>query len=440
MAIRLSAGGYAILAKLSSLAVNFITILLVVRTLSNVELGYYYAFASLIALQVFFELGFNSILVQFSAHEYVHLHWTNSGSLSGSVDALGRMHSLIRLVFRWSALMAAAFVAIISFWGFYFFDGKSELPRSNWVLPWFALVFGFGFSIFLTACTSIMEGAGHVSAIARVRLAQVIFGGIAAWLVLLLGGGLWVGAIAVFVSILINAAWLLKNGWRVLNDAYEGVGERGHTISWKYDVFPLQWRVGLSWLSGYFTYQAFTPIVFKFYGAAEAGRVGFTLAVFNALGGVAASWYATKVPLFSVLIAKGSYLEAKSNYVKFSGVAMLLTFLIIGVFLLFINVLPQFGIDLSNKLVNNKSIVALSIAILANTHISCQASFARSFKKEPYLAYSIVTGILVVLVLIFTLPFGVDFLFLGYAGIMGFVALPLSFYTLDKFLRGWLHG
>lgn len=33
-------------------------------------------------------------------------------------------------------------------------------------------------------------------------------------------------------------------------------------VSWKTEIWPLQWRIALSWLSGYFIFQLFTPILF----------------------------------------------------------------------------------------------------------------------------------------------------------------------------------
>ena len=41
--------------------------------LSPEEQGYYFTFGSVLALQVFFELGLHNVLTQFTAHEKAHI-------------------------------------------------------------------------------------------------------------------------------------------------------------------------------------------------------------------------------------------------------------------------------------------------------------------------------------------------------------------------------
>ena len=41
--------------------------------LTGEEQGYYYTFGSILAIQVFFELGFTGIITQYVAHEQAHL-------------------------------------------------------------------------------------------------------------------------------------------------------------------------------------------------------------------------------------------------------------------------------------------------------------------------------------------------------------------------------
>ena len=65
---------YTITARLIQAIGTLANLFLISRILSSNEQGYYYTFGSIIAIQVFFELGLNTIIIQFVAHEVAHLN------------------------------------------------------------------------------------------------------------------------------------------------------------------------------------------------------------------------------------------------------------------------------------------------------------------------------------------------------------------------------
>jgi len=70
-----------------------ITMLLIPLYLSPEQQGYWYLFGSLAALSIFADLGFSNIILQFSAHEYAFLHFTNTGLLDGEEIYLKKLGS-----------------------------------------------------------------------------------------------------------------------------------------------------------------------------------------------------------------------------------------------------------------------------------------------------------------------------------------------------------
>ena len=54
---------------------GFVTSMFILWCLTKEEQDYYYTFKSVMALQVFFELGMNTVITQFAAHEMAHLGW-----------------------------------------------------------------------------------------------------------------------------------------------------------------------------------------------------------------------------------------------------------------------------------------------------------------------------------------------------------------------------
>ena len=50
--------------QMVSAAGGFITAIFILKCLNGVEQGYYYTFKSILAIQVFFELGMNTVITQ----------------------------------------------------------------------------------------------------------------------------------------------------------------------------------------------------------------------------------------------------------------------------------------------------------------------------------------------------------------------------------------
>jgi hypothetical protein len=82
---------YTSLARVIQAFTGVITIYFVARFLTGVEQGFYYTFGSILAIQVFFELGLNGIITQFVAHEISHLTWDSDTEISGPSQNLSRL-------------------------------------------------------------------------------------------------------------------------------------------------------------------------------------------------------------------------------------------------------------------------------------------------------------------------------------------------------------
>ncbi|HEX4508462.1 MAG TPA: hypothetical protein VH328_00200, partial [Burkholderiaceae bacterium] len=85
------------------------TMLVLPLWLDPVRQGFYYAFTSILALQVFFELGLNQVIVQLVSHEAAHLQATADGTFAGEAAHLDALSSLARLLRRWYAVAALLF-------------------------------------------------------------------------------------------------------------------------------------------------------------------------------------------------------------------------------------------------------------------------------------------------------------------------------------------
>src|SRR5665647_910123 len=74
---------YTLLGRGWGLFSGLVMLLLVVRYLTPDEQGYYYTFASILALQIFFELGMSYVVMQSASHERAYLTWSKAGPMKG---------------------------------------------------------------------------------------------------------------------------------------------------------------------------------------------------------------------------------------------------------------------------------------------------------------------------------------------------------------------
>ena len=72
---------YSSAARIVQAGSNIVTIFFLAKYLSQEEQGFYYTFGSLVAVQVFFELGLTNIITQFVAHEYAYVTVENDKSI-----------------------------------------------------------------------------------------------------------------------------------------------------------------------------------------------------------------------------------------------------------------------------------------------------------------------------------------------------------------------
>lgn len=291
---------------------GLLTIFLVAHFLTPEMQGYYYTFNSLIALQIFAELGLNFALVQFASHEMAELTWQANGTVSGSSIAKRRLQSLLKFAYTWFGVAALFMMVLLMPAGLYFFGVESlpEFQQSKIAIPWICLVFFTAINLFIIASSAVLEGCGRVSIIASLRLFQSVFSVTAVAITLILGGELYALVANSLIMSLIGLSVLIIRFRHFFYDLLIKQSSDLPGMSWKHEIWPFQWRIAVSWMSGYFIFQIFNPLLFKTHGPIAAGQMGMSLQIIMAMNGVAMVWITTKVPFFGQLIAKKNSLDS----------------------------------------------------------------------------------------------------------------------------------
>ena len=108
-----------------------LSIVLIPVFLSPTQQGFYYTFASVLALQVFFELGLNQVIIQLVSHDAAHLTIHDDGKVTGDAGRIHRLNGLVRLLRRWYTFAAVLFVVLAGGVGWVFFVLKGGALRAG---------------------------------------------------------------------------------------------------------------------------------------------------------------------------------------------------------------------------------------------------------------------------------------------------------------------
>jgi hypothetical protein len=416
-----------------SILAGAITMLVLPLWLTPVQQGYYYTFGSILAMQIFFELGLNQILVQLVSHEVAHLS-VEQGGLAGEPRHLDRLASLVRLMRRWYGSSAVLFAAGGGAAGLVFFSRQQSLAEAQWLGPWLLLVAASSVTLYLSPKLAMLEGTGRVGHVARLRLVQSLAGYAGLWASLYAGAGLWAVAVAPLAAAAGTGYWLRTRG-EVLRQLSRRTIAGEHQVRWRHEVFPLQWRIALSWVSGYFIFNLFTPLVFSRSGAVEAGRLGMAMTVFNAVSTIGMSWVNARSPNFTMHIARG---ERQALNMLFRSVAVrssVATTALALLVLATVSVIAQVGAPAASRIAAPAVLACLAWVTVVNSVIFAVSVYMRAHREEPMLAVSIVTAALTAAVAWFGSRGGVLPMMAWYAVVVTVVPLPWSLLLFSRYAR-----
>lgn len=368
--------------------------------LTGVEQGFYYTFGSILALQVFFELGLTGIMTQYVAHEASHLTLDENREYQGEIKYKSRLASLVRFCVKWYSILAIIVALFLLIFGFFYFSkyGESQGEVVSWEIPWVIITIATAIKLFQSPFTSILNGLGFVKEISKISFWQQLILPIVSWLGLALGLKLYVSGIGYLASVVIWFFFIKKQNLLLvlLNLLKVKISE---SVSYMKEIFPYQWRIALSWISGYFIFQLFNPVLFATEGAVVAGQMGMTLTALSAIQAFSLSWLNTKIPVYSGYIAQKNYVALDTLFVKTLKQMITICAVLLVSFLAFVFLLRELQIGINGNLLADRFLdyipmVFMMIPVFLQQFTNSWATYLRCHKKEPFLVNSIVNGML----------------------------------------------
>lgn len=249
---------------------------------------------------------------------------------------------------------------------------------------------------------------------------------------MILGANLYTLAVVNGIYLIVSAGLLvpvIRPYWNVLK------AKGGKGVSWRYDFWPQQWRIGVSWICGVIMYQTFVPFIFSLHGPTEAGRIGLAFAMYHAVFALSQSWGYAVGPKMGMLWARSDVpgiVNLARVTIKRSLVASVLgSAASIGVVL----AIRYLGFRQGERFPDLLSIVLILSACIALQPAAIKTQVIRFRKIEPFMKMAV--GIAVMMLASnywMGKYFGVLGCSIGFFVIMTFIQVPLVHAIYKKYL------
>ena len=394
--------GFAVLARLWQLLTGPVTQLILVVSFSKATQDYYYAFTSMLGMQIFVELGLHVVLISVSSHEWSRLS-LQKGQIVGDAGARSRLISLGRMMLRWYGIAALIFAVTITVAGFLFFSqtssgGTGGLPiRENvaWLTPWIALVIVNGLQLPLLPLTAILEGCNQLSVINRVRFWQAVAGTVVVWLAVTSGLGLWslVASAAVRLG---GEFYLVAVRYRSFFTAFRSPPEQDR-MDWKQEILPLQWRIAVQGILLWLANSMPLLLIFKGRPEGEAAQLGMTWTILSALQGASLAWIETRRPMFGALIAARKFRELDQLFFRMMQLSMLVmtsAAISFSLTVWWMGTRNEWIFErLAGRMLPLGPTVMFAAAMVLYQFALCTNLYVRAHKRDPFLLASIVSSL-----------------------------------------------
>lgn len=254
------------------------------------------------------------------------------------------------------------------------------------------------------------------------------------WLGLVSHLGLHALSVSLFLSSLIGLYIVFTRFRRHINKFLNI--SREFAYSWKEKFWGLQWRYAVSWVSGYFIFQIYTPIMFQFHGTVEAGRIGLSIVLWMAVFSISNSWIYAIIPKLNIYISQKRWKELDVLFYRHLSFATI-TFLMGGMMIFAFIYNFRGRLEIVSRLLDDLSLLFLGIAWFLQIIVNSLAVYLRSHKKEPLTIPSLVSAIYIVVSTLFCAKYlPAEYFFLGYLSSY-FWGLPWILYIYFKNKKEW---
>jgi O-antigen/teichoic acid export membrane protein len=388
-----------------------ITLVLIPLFLTAEIQGFWYAFISIAALSILADLGFTTIVAQFSAHEYAHLNYNfQTRRLEGDSEKISKIGSLFRFVIKWALSVSIIGFPLILLAGIVMFWNKGG--NIDWIFPWILYVISSGLSFTTNVILSFLEGCNQISEIQKNKIISAICLSVSMWIFLYFGFGLYSLAITALIGTSLNLILLFIRFKNLIYQLY--VTGKDLYYNWIKDFLRLIWRYAISWSSGYFIFQIYTPLTFHFHGPIDAGKVGISMALATAIFTISNVWIYVSTPKLNMYASRKEWHQMDKLIIK-SIVLSVVTF-IVGMTIVIISLVFYTNeFTFMKRFLGPVPMSILLSAWIIQLIINALAVYLRAHKQEPLVGLSIALSTFIITsTFLISKYLSSEYLFLGF--------------------------
>lgn len=398
--------------RIVQLASYGVTTLLVPFSVNSSVLGIYYLFISMLGAQVLFELGLNQATLQISAHV------TNKAS--------NKYKEFISWIDGLYLKISLQYFLIGGFLGATYLLFFNEFDINKTICYWIILVFSSALLMRISYRFTLIEAEGLVSYSYFLRAFILLLASIIAWIFILNGIGLESLLVFYFVQALLAHIFLLRK-YPIQKIIVGSVND------YTQELIHFKKKLGISYLAGYLTYNSIVPIVFALVSGEAAGQVGLTFAIFSSLTLLSSSFASAKNHDFTAYIVNENFFELNTLFKKQFFLTISSAFLLLIFLIFLIDNIEFFSAKFAVRILPLELCLFSGLSSVANTAIYSMAIYVRAHKEEPFVAISIFSGLISIVLIFIGSIFGVFWAVILYSFSILFISLPLTAYIFFKF-------
>jgi hypothetical protein len=347
---------------------------------------------------------------------------------------LSRLRSIGRFALVWFWTGALLFWLVVGTSGYFFLRGvmgsSSVLPG-----PWLMMVTLVALDLATFPCWALLEGARRIKSVYSYRAVKALALGVGTWAALVFGLGLWALPIG-FLCALPVGLWPLKANWDFFSLLLTPPDRE--VVRWRAEILPLQWRLATSWVAGYFTNWAITPIALKMFGGAVAGQLGLTWTLATGITTIASSVILVKFARFGHLVATRKFSELDRMVLRQGLISVVLAIAGSAVVLSAVWLGIRHGVRFAHRLLPPGVIAIFMLGAIIQQCTMPLAYYLRAFKREPFMWLSVVTSIvLATSIIVLGRLFGVVGIAIAYAGNTILLTVPGACLIFYHCRREW---
>ena len=392
----------AVTLALLTQGVNFLSgitiLILMVLCMSPEEQGFYYTFGGLASIQMILDFDLHLVLLFVASHEWSKLKLGDSGGIGGDPEAMSRLVSLGRNALVWYSWAAALSMVLIGPLGVALMSREVH-PLISWRSPWIVLVISTGLFVWGRVPIALLEGCNQVVGANKYRFYESMARAAAICCALALGYGLWAAPAGTIISLAVTYLFLRISYGTFLSPFMNP--PRFSKIDWKKEVWPVQWRIGLSGAGASVVMYSMGPILFYCCGSVVAGQTGMTLAMITALQNAATAWMIPKRPLFGVLAARGEYRKLNETWLRFFIASLAMLCLGAAASWLLVCSFGYLRLPVSERFLPPfETLLLLAWCILRHASF-CISTYLRAHKRDPIVAVTLAYSLASVSTMVF---------------------------------------